>query len=295
MRMHHALTLGTALLVLAGCGGHDDPPPGPPQDQTLNRLERAGQLAYALEHPAEAVVQYQSALRQAEARDDLAAIGDLSFNLVVAELRANQAAAALVTAQRARAELLRRGAVPFPALDLAEATALYRTGAAAEADALAATLQDNADQPTAFSASFLRGLIADDAGNPERLRAALGRLNAPAGPAQQADRAELGARVARRDGEMAQARSAALQAADLRRVALDYRGMARALALAADAARLAGDRPAAADLFLRAGRSAAAQNDPETARAWLQQAIDLTWDSAVADAAQAALDSLAEP
>jgi TolA-binding protein len=71
--------------------------------------------------------------------------------------------------------------------------------------------------------------------------------------------------------------------------------MARALALAGDAARMAGDKPAAADLFLRAGRSAAAQNDPETAKAWLQQAIDLSQDSAVADAAQAALETLTEP
>ena len=46
------------------------------------------------------VAQYQSALAQAEARDDLTAIGNLSFNLVVAQLRANQAAAALATARR---------------------------------------------------------------------------------------------------------------------------------------------------------------------------------------------------
>lgn len=295
MKIRVMMPIAIALLMLAGCGGNSDPPPGPPQDQTLIRHERAGQLAYSLEHPAEAVAQYQSALRQAEARDDLDAIGDLSFNLVVAQLRANQPAGALVTAKRARAELLRRGGASFPALDLAEATALYRTGASAEADALAATIQDSADQGTAFSASFLRGLIADDANNADGLAAALGRLNTPSGPAQQADRAELGARVARRGGDTAQAKSGALQAADLRRVSLDYRGMARALALAADAARLAGDKPAAADLFLRAGRSAAAQNDPETAKAWLQQAIDLSQDSAVADAAQAALETLTEP
>ena len=286
--------LAGALLMLAGCG-RGDPPPGPPQDQTLIRHERAGQLAYSLEHPAEAVAQYQSALRQAEARDDLDAIGDLSFNLVVAQLRANQPAAALVTAKRARAELLRRGGASFPALDLAEATALYRTGASAEADALAATIQDSADQGTAFSASFLRGLIADDGNDAAGLTASLQRLNAPSSPAQQADRAELGARVARRGGDAAQAKTGALQAADLRRVSLDYRGMARALALAADAARMAGDKAGAADLFLRAGRSAAAQNDPETAKAWLQQAIDLSQDSAVADAAQAALETLTEP
>src|SRR6185369_1969870 len=138
------------LLSLVGCGGHGDPPAGPPQDQTLIRHERAGQLAYSLERPAEAVAQYRSALRQAEARDDLDAIGDLSFNLVVAQLRANQPAAALVTAKRARAELLRRGGASFPALDLAEATALYRTGAPAEADTLAETIQDSADRGTAF-------------------------------------------------------------------------------------------------------------------------------------------------
>lgn len=293
MRVHGLIPAALALL-LAGCGGKD-PPPGPPEDQTLARHERAGQLAYSLERPAEAVAQYRSALKQAEARDDIDAIGDLSFNLVVALLRANQPEAALVTARRASAELTRRGGASFPALDLAEATALYRTGAAAQADALAAVIEDSGDAGAAFSASFLRGLIADDADDAAGLTTALQRMSPPNGPAQQADLAELQARVARRGGDFAQARSSAMQAADLRRTSLDYRGMARSLALAADAAQQSGDAPAAADLYLRAGRSAAAQNDPDTARAWLRQAMKLTQDAAIVDTAQAVLDSLDEP
>jgi hypothetical protein len=61
----------------------------------------------------------------------------------------------------------------------------------------------------------------------------------------------------------------------LRQATLDYRGLARALAIEGVAVERGGDKIAAADLFLRAGRSAAAQGDKTSARVWLRRATSL--------------------
>lgn len=304
----HLLLLLAALVPLSGCGSRD-PGPALPQDQDLQRYQRAGEAAYTLGRPAEAITQYRLALLQAEARDDLPAIGNLSFNLAAAQLQANQPNDALQTARSARAELRRRGAAPLSALDLVEATALYRTGDAVTADALAAKLQADGDHDIAAAATFLRGLIADDRHDVAGLAAASQALQqasaigtAPATSdaelaqraARQADALELQARLARQKGDDNGAQAAALRAADLRRDAIDYRGLARALAVAADAARQARS-PAAADLYLRAGRSAAAQGDKTAAEAWLNQALRLSHDPSVTDAARKALADLSQP
>jgi hypothetical protein len=280
------------LFLLAACGTSKPEPPGPPEDQTLVRHEQAGRIAYGLDRPEEAVAQFEAALKQAQARDDLKAIGELSFNLAVAQLRANRAQDALVTTQQARAELIRRGSQPFPSLILAEATALYRLGRRDDADALAAEVEASGDADAAAGASFLRGLLADEAGNEDGLRAALGRLAGATAPLRQADRLELQARLALRQRDFAGARGPALQAANIRQEALDYRGMARALAVAGLAAEHAGQREEAADLYLRAGRSAAAQADADTAKPWLQHVLELTQDASTREAATLALDGL---
>lgn len=282
-----------ALLVLLGaCGGNETQPAKPAEDRALARHEQAGKIAYDLDRPDEAVAQFEAALTQAQARDDLKAIGDLSFNLAVAQLRANRPADALTTTQQARAELIRRGSQPFPALLLAEATALYRLDRRADSDALAAEVEGAGDADAAAGASFLRGLIADESGDEAALRAALGRLAGVSSPLRVADRLELQARLALRRDDVASARAAAMHAATVRQEGLDYRGMARALAVAAAAAERSGERELAADLYLRAGRSAAAQSDPATARPWLERALGLTRDDATRDAAEAALAGL---
>jgi hypothetical protein len=121
---------------------------------------------------------------------------------------------------------------------------------------------------------FLRGLIADEQGDRVVLQTAVISLSPTADPA---DAAELRARL---DHNAA----LALKAVDLRRTALGYRGMARALALAA---QLTSDPNTAADLYLRAGRSAAAQGDTTIARTWLAKVRDLARDPAVRAAATA--------
>lgn len=280
------------LVLLCACSSADKPPPGPPEDQALVRHEQAGKVAYDLDRPDEAVAQFEAALTQAEARDDLQAIADLSFNLAVAQLRANRPQDALTTTQRARAELIRRGRQPFPALLLAEATALYRLGKRDQADGVAAEVETMADFDSAAGASFLRGLIADESDNEAGLRAATDRLSGAGAPLRVADRMELSARLLLRRHSFPQAHAAAMEAAGIRQEGLDYRGMARVLAVAALAAEQSGDRELAADLYLRAGRSAAAQSDVDTARPWLERALSLTDDEATEQAAEAALAGL---
>ena len=277
--------------LLAGCGG-SNPPPAPPQDQTLKRDTSAGDLAYSLERPEEAVAQYKSALTRAQERDDLDAIGDLGFDLSVAELRADDPNDALAVARSTREELERRGKIPFPALLLAEATALYRLGRLDEAGATASRAETGGDAQTTARAIFLRGMIADQHSNTDALAAAVAALPPSDTPSLQADASELAARLALRRSDGARTVTEAERAAALRQEAIDYRGLARALALAGEGAKLSGDNPAAAGFFFRAGRSAAAQHDTASARPWLEQAVALSGRGQVNDAAAALLQQL---
>jgi tetratricopeptide (TPR) repeat protein len=280
------------LGLLNACGSAKEEPTGPPEDQTLARHEQAGQIAYELERPEEAVVQFEAALKQAQARDDLSAIAELSFNLAVAQLKANRPLDALATTRQARSELIRRGSRPIASLTLAEATALYRIGAKDEAYSLAAGIEREGDADAAAGASFLRGLIADETDNVPGLGDALAKLRGVSLPLRLADRLELQARLALRQGDPSGAGDASLQAAAIRQEALDYRGMARALSLAGEAAAQSGDAEVAADLYLRAGRSAAAQSDSEKARPWLQRAVELTKDPETLSAARRTMEEL---
>jgi len=280
------------VFLLSACSGAKNADNGPPQDQTLLRHEEAGRIAYGLDRPDEAVAQFEAALAQAQARDDLTAISELSFNLAVAQLKANRPRDALATAQGASAELVRRGRPTSASLDLVEATALYRLGRLADADSLAARVEGSQDLNAAAGASFLRGLIADENGNDAGLRDALARLAGASDPLRLADRLELEARLALKNGDLTGARTSAQQAASIRQDAIDYRGMARALAVAGRAAEFAGDYEAAADLFLRAGRSAALQQDTETARPWLQHVLELTQNAETAATANRAIEAL---
>ncbi|MBV8096554.1 MAG: hypothetical protein JO110_25595, partial [Acetobacteraceae bacterium] len=249
---------------------------------------------YVQERPLEAITQYRAALVRAEARDDLPAIEDFTYNIAVAQLQAGQPAAALDTVRMLRAELARRGAAGFPELDLVEATALYRTGRNTQADILAARVQSSGDANAASRASFLRGLIADDAGDVRGLNAALLALGKPLSREQEADASELQARLLLRTGHPAAARMQAESTAEQRRELIDYRGVARALALAAASAQRAGDPARAADLYLRAGRSAAAQGDSANARLWLHHAITSSTDPALLRDAQQILAHTAD-
>jgi tetratricopeptide (TPR) repeat protein len=244
-----------AVGLLAGCSAT---PKGPPDDPALTRLDHAGGIAFNLEQPEQAVTQYRAALDRAHVRDDGSAIADAGFNLATSQLRAGDPAAALDTVRQIQTELARRG-VADAGFGLITATAEFRLHDLAAADATAAALTGAADPALANAAWFLRGLIADMRGDAPGLAQAAAALTPAADPA---DITELRARLTH-DSTLA------LIAADKRRDALDYRGMARCLALAAD---FTPDPARSADLYLRAGRSAAASHDPDDARAWFQAA-----------------------
>lgn len=294
------------LLLLAACGGTPAPAP-PPPDEALGRAARAGRLALELDRPAESARLYGMALNRARERDDAMAIADTGIGLVAAELGRGRNTEALRIAREVRAELLRRSAPVPAALLLVEALALYRTGDVAGADAVAVqSIGLVADQPgtpsaedanTARRAQFLRGLIAAGRGDAAGLAAARAALGEPEARGLRADARELEAAAALASGDAAGARRLAAETATLRREGLDYRGLGRALALEAEAARRQGDLGAAADLLLRAGRGAAQRNEFTEARRWLVAAQSLAQQARtpdVAAAARAALRALAE-
>jgi hypothetical protein len=266
--------LPACLCLLSACSSA--PPPKPPADVQMQQAGRAGQLDLSLDHPREAAQQFRTALGRAQLRDDLPAIVDYAYDLAAAELADNQPQAALSTVRDVKAELARRNSPAVPGLDLLEAIALYRAGSRAEADALAAPLEQSSERDVAGQACFLRGLIADERNDLAGLEAAQRCASQPANGASAANALELSVRLSLRRGDAATSETMAEKAADLRRESRDYRGMARALALAGSAAQQAGANARAGSFYLRAGRSAAAQGDTANARKWLQTALSLS-------------------
>jgi tetratricopeptide (TPR) repeat protein len=275
-------SLGLAvLLLLAGCGSSKPADEGPPPDQRLEQANRAGMRALAMNQTEQAIKQYRAALAIAYERDDAVAIGDVGYNLAVAQLHAGAATEATRTAREVRAELGRRKQAPPPELILVQAAAAYRQGAGDEAMALAQEVLARAPLPpeTATRAWYIRGAVSADRGDAQGLAQALAAIPPSAPPDQEADRHELAGRAAVLSGADDRAASEFEQAADQRRMALDYRGMARALSLAGDTALRQGRTEEAAVLFLRAGRSALLQGDVATGRTLLDKADSLAKQS----------------
>jgi tetratricopeptide (TPR) repeat protein len=264
-----------AVMVLAACSSS---PKQDPEDETLARFDHAGDIAFDQEKPSQAATQFRAALARARTRDDARAIADTGFNLAAAELAQGQPRDAINTAHELQLELARRGVVD-PDFDLISAVALFRLDDLASADRIAAGLTTGHDAARANAAWFLRGLIADAHNDRAGLQHAVSSLTPSAEPG---DVAELQARLWHNA-------ALALRAADLRRNKLDYRGMARDLALAA---QLTPSAPEAADLYLRSGRSAAAQGDTADARIWLENARKLAADTALRSNVEQALHQL---
>jgi tetratricopeptide (TPR) repeat protein len=281
--------LGLALAaVLVGCGGGKPADPGPPRDLRLDGANTAGRQAMTMGLPEVAIRQFGVALARAYERDDAGAISDAAFNLALAQMRAGDPRTALATVRSAESELARRRA-PVPAeLALAEAAAAYRAGDPASALAAAQRALDRpaSDPDTGPRAWFIRGLIAADRGDRAALAQAVAALPPSKSADLEADRLELRARAALLDDRPGDALSTLDQAAANRQQALDYRGMARALALAGDASLRLGRTADAASYFLRAGRSALLQGDAAMANPLLGRAAELgrqTGQTAIVD------------
>ncbi|MBY0323839.1 MAG: hypothetical protein K2X72_34295 [Reyranella sp.] len=275
--MRQPLALLSAL-ALAACGGGTPADPGPPPDIKLDQANAAGTQALSMDLPSVAVRQYKVALSRAYERDDAGAIGDVAYNLALAQMKAGDSKAAIATAREARAELVRRRAAVPPELILVQSAASYRTGdLGAAAGAAQEVIDSGAKDPDAIRrAWFIRGLVAADRSDATGLAQAIAALAPPTKQADlEADRQELQGRAALLAGDSAAALTLFEQSAANRQQALDYRGMARALSLAGDAALRSGRAADAADFFLRAGRSALLQGDTATATPLLKRAEDL--------------------
>jgi predicted small lipoprotein YifL len=267
-----------SVLALAACGGGGPVDPGPPPDVKLDQANNAGTQALSMDLPSLAVRQYKVALSRAYERDDSGAIGDVAYNLALAQMKAGDSKGAIATAREARAELDRRRAAVPPELILVQAAASYRSGDLIAAASTAQEVLDRGarDPDVVRRAWFIRGLVAADRSDAAGLAQAIAALAAPTKQADlEADRQELQGRAALLANDSAGALSLFEQSASNRQQALDYRGMARALSLAGDAALRSGRAADAADLFLRAGRSALLQGDAATATPLLKRAEDL--------------------
>jgi len=266
-----------SLLLLAACGGSAPVDPGPPPDIKLDQANKAGTQALSMDLPSVAVRQYKVALSRAYERDDAGAIGDVAYNLALAQMKAGDPKAAIATAREARAELDRRRAAVPPELILVQSAAAYRSGdlGAATGAAQEVIERGSKDPDVVPRAWFIRGLVAADRSDSAGLAQAIAALPPSKQADIEADRQELRGRAALLAGDSTGSLSLFEQSASNRQQALDYRGMARALSLAGDAALRSGRSADAADFFLRAGRSALLQGDRAMATPLLKRAEDL--------------------
>ena len=278
------------LLLLAACGGTRPEPP--PPDPVLRNHLTAGRLALDNARHEEAARQYALALTRARERDSVEDIAEAATGRAAALMARGQVAEARDAALSARGDIERRNATVPPTLRLAEATARYRAGDAAGARALLDPWPEGGDAEAAQRAAFLLGLIASESRDAESLARARARLGAPTRRGLRADADELAARAALLAGDGTQAEAGALRALEDRREALDYRGVTRALELAADAAALRGAREREADYALRAGQGAAARGETADARRLLERARRLGGDAAFQRAVTQSLAAL---
>lgn len=271
-----AAVLCLAAAGLAACGGTATPPPEPP-DKQLASDQKLARFALERGQYDQSVTLYQRTLDRAYARDEAAVIAQVGYESAVALLRSGEAANAAARARGVREELLRRGVTPQPELLLTEAVALYAAGdalaadSAAEAAAGAASASPDSEAVT-VRAAHVRGMIAADRTDAAALSQAIAAMSEPKAAGLRADKMELTGRRSLLQGDAVAAEALFLETADLRRESDDYVGVARATAFAGAAAEAAGQPQAAADLYMRAGRSAANLDRPEDAEAWLRQA-----------------------
>lgn len=291
-----AMTLGG---LVAGCGS-SKPTPTPAEqaaeDREFSALRRLARSAFENGQYQQAVTLYDRALTRAFARDDLPAIGDLGYEYALALLRDGHPDQAAKRASETAAELTRRGQAPFPALTLVEAAALYAAGDAAGAGRAADVTRGDprSDAATRARAYYILGMIAADNGERAALDQALSAVGSPTDPSLRADQQELLGRARLLASDSANARTAFETSVELRRETKDLTGTARALAFAAQAAVSSGQTADAADLYLRAGRSAQSNNRTADAKRWLQSAAQLAQTSGTGTVLSEARDRLAK-
>lgn len=273
-RRLRAISVGL-LLSVTQTACNSPPPPAPPQDAALESTHKLARFALRSGNLDQAEILFGRALARAYERDDIVAIGDIGYEFALAMLRNGNPEGAAEQARAIREELQRRGISPFAELYLVEAVAEYQAGRLQPARIAARQVLNHAAPGESASigrAFFVLGMAAADSGDEPGLAEALAGLQGASEPGLRADYLELKGRHATLYGEPETAEHEFEAAADLRRMSEDYVGMARALAYAGSAAIQAGRKGAAADFYLRAGRSAAERKDWDKAIEWLEKA-----------------------
>lgn len=268
------LLLLSALSMVSACAHKPESQPPPPTER--ESLDRSARLAFAQGQYAQAVTLYEAVLQEALAEDAAGAIIDARFNLALCQTYQGEYRDALVQITQAEAERARRGLPVEPDLQLLAGTIYYRTGDVDRAQAMLDALLENgrATPATEAKAHFVLGLIAADRSSSSALEQHIAALPLDATGSISTDRLELRGRLAALNGDLDVALQLFEQVVRLRGLERDYRGMVRALASAGDLAERGGRLELAGNYFLRAGRSAAQRDEPET-RSWLQRARQL--------------------
>jgi tetratricopeptide (TPR) repeat protein len=291
------LAVAVLAIMSGGCGLRQTAPQEPPVDRDLARSNRAARTAFESGRIRQAADLYRQTLERAYLRDDLAAVTDARYNLAVCLtlLQSDREALALVTEAH---EELSRAAQPVPPdILLLEATILYRLGKFQAARRLTDNILSDANQrPAAVEskAHFLRGLIANERGQPAELRKEIAALAQSDSAVIRADREELIGHLSLAERRWDEAVLAFDEAAALRRQILDYRGMVKALAKAGEASERAGRPVSASRRYLRAGQSTALQGNSDQALIWLTRAAQLAEAGGHEDIARAARLQIAQ-
>lgn len=273
--------------VLSGCSGVTKDETVQDQDLAYQQSMDAGRQALAIERYSVAERSYREATRLALRRDDVGAISDAAYNLAVTQLAADHASDALQTVQNARSALAMRqggeahaatGGLPqsshgagtvesgASALSLVAAASAFRLNDLGTAARESRIATQSPDTDVALRGAFVSGLVAARQNDTTTLMAAIGTLQAakpPQSAVQKGDLAELQACYSLNSNPQ-KAMSHAADAVSLRRETGDYRAMARALALEAQAARQAGQGSRANELLVQAAQSLGARAGTDT-------------------------------
>jgi tetratricopeptide (TPR) repeat protein len=269
------LLLAAAILVIGGCGSSAQVQKGPTIDEDLERFNHAAQQAFDSGRLQQAASFYRKALERAYIRDDLKAALDAQYNMAICLINLQSDAEAFEVIQQAKSEMAMAGESREADFLLLEATVLLLRedlDAAWKITDQILALTPRASSIVQGRTYSLRGLIASQQGNTDRLREAIVSMGQPNSPVLRADRHALLGHLAMAEQHWDAAVNEFVAATDLRREARDYRGMAKALALAARASEKAGHADEASVRYLRAGRSAALQGQYDDAWNWLNQA-----------------------
>jgi len=276
------LILTAGILVWSGCGSSPQVQEKPAGDESLVRLNRAARQAFDKGRIQQAASIYRKALERALVRDDAGAIVDAQYNLAVCLLKLHAYADALRLIGQAEAELILADQSRLADLLLLKAVLYYNTAKPDEAWEVTRQILSMTHQTTPDIRSrthFLRGLIASERGDIQQLRDEITALGKPRNLILRGDLLELQGHLAMAELNWEAAVNSFDEAVSLRREALDYPAMAKALALAAEACKKAGKTKAASQRFLRAGRSAALQADYNAAQRWLVRAQQLAGEA----------------